>query len=110
MKIFNLVLLLLFFQKDLCFSKPFQFGTLYLDPSNYNWNLSGNIISDSKFTGQIFNNVPNGLGSLIEMNGRNYHGEFSDGKIEGNGSVESNFYSYKGRWNNFKCSNNIYCH
>ena len=64
--------------------------TLYLwdDPSggDYIWKGFGDKETHPKYQGQIKNGKPNGLGILIDPNGRLYVGRWKNGIREGQGS------------------------
>jgi len=63
-------------------------GTLYEPEKGGKWVLERVNDSDNRYTGNIVNGVPNGMGILYFSNGNKFDGIFKDGIYEGFGTFE----------------------
>ena len=67
----------------------------------YVWKGFGEKDTNPKYTGEVENGVPNGLGFLIYPNGGKYVGSWKNGKKDGQGTFTYYFGSkYVGSWKN----------
>ena len=78
-------------------------GILFYRKKNNKWGWfeDGDVGNDSKFVGEIKNELPNGKGSVSYHDGRKYDGEFKSGKYHGLGtwtSSDSDGFKYVGEF------------
>ena len=71
------------------------------DGGDYIWKRFGDKETHPKYKGQVKEGSPNGLGILIDPNGRKYFGRWKNGIREGQGSqINKGGGKFSGSWKN----------